>query len=483
MNLKLHNTFTKTKEEFVPVEKGKVKFYMCGPTVYDYIHIGNARAFIAGDVLRRFLKYLGYDVTYVLNLTDIDDKIIKRSQEEGVPTEKITEKFSTAFFKDIDALGIEKADHYPKATEHVREIIVLIEKLIDQGTAYRANGDVYYDVSKFANYGKLSGKNIDDLWAGARVAVDEKKRNPLDFALWKSQKPGEPAWESPWGMGRPGWHIECSAMSMKYLGESFDIHAGGEDLIFPHHENEIAQSEGATKQKFVKYWLHNGFLQIEGEKMAKSLGNFRTVREVVKIYPGRVLRLFFLQKNYRGPIDLTDHGLKAAESASSRLKIFYDKLSKVLANAGETSSKDIDLKALSKSEAEFYDSFEKMKTDLVEAMSDDLNTPVALSALFDLVRETNKLLSKEGLSENEKLLLDYSKKNFDDFNSFLGLIDSGEEKVDTEIVDELVTLLIELRNALRTKKEWALSDKIRDQLNAKGIILEDKGTETVWRFK
>ncbi|TDI92810.1 MAG: cysteine--tRNA ligase [Caldithrix sp.] len=482
MGLKLHNTFTRTKEEFVPVEKGKVKFYMCGPTVYDYIHIGNARAFIAGDVLRRFMKYIGYDVTYVLNLTDIDDKIIQRSQKEGVSTESITEKFSKAFFEDIDTLGIEKADAYPRATEHVEEIIVLIKRLIGQASAYQVGGDVYYDVSKFANYGKLSGKNIDDLRAGARVAVDEKKRNPHDFALWKNQKPGEPAWESPWGMGRPGWHIECSAMSMKYLGESFDIHAGGQDLIFPHHENEIAQSEGATKQKFVKYWLHNGFLQIEGEKMAKSLGNFRTVREIVKIYPGRVLRLFFLQKHYRSPIDLTDQGLQAAASASARLKIFYDKLNKVLGTIGNI-RKEIDPKTLSKSETEFFDSFEKMKSALAEAMSDDLNTPVAISVLFDMVRETNKLLSRDDLTENEKMLLVYSKKNFDDFNSFLGLIDSKEESVDSKMVDALVTLLIELRNELRAKKEWELSDKIRDQLNAMGVVLEDKGRETEWRLK
>lgn len=480
--VKLYNTFTKSKEEFVPVEKGKVKFYMCGPTVYDYIHIGNARAFLFGDVLRRFLKYLGYDVTYVLNITDIDDRIIERSQKEGVSTEKITEKFGQAFFEDIEALGIERADVHPKATEHVGEIITLIQKLINQGLAYQVDGDVFYDVIKFADYGKLSGKNVDDLRAGARVAVDEKKRNPLDFALWKSQKPGEPAWESPWGMGRPGWHIECSAMSMKYLGESFDIHAGGEDLIFPHHENEIAQSEGATKRKFVKYWLHNGFLQIEGEKMAKSLGNFRTVREVVKIYPGRVLRLFFLQKHYRGPIDLTDQGLRAAESASSRLRIFYNKLNKVVGKEANN-NKRIALKTLSKSETEFFEAFEKMKTELVKAMSDDLNTPVALSVLFDMVRETNKILSKDNLAGNEKSLLAYSKKNFDDFNSFLGLIDDMEETVDSEIVDELVILLVELRNELRAKKEWALADKIRDQLNEIGIALEDKGPETDWRYK
>ncbi len=482
MALKLHNSFTKTKEEFVPLEKGKVKFYMCGPTVYDYIHIGNARAFLFGDVLRRFLTYLGYDVTYVLNLTDIDDRIIERSLKDGTPTEKITEKYGQAFLEDMHALGIEKADVHPKATEHVGEIIALIEKLIEKGSAYQVEGDVYYDVSKFADYGKLSGKNTDDLRSGARVAVDEKKHNPLDFALWKSQKPGEPAWESPWGRGRPGWHIECSAMSMKYLGDSFDIHAGGEDLIFPHHENEIAQSEGATKQKFVKYWLHNGFLQIEGEKMAKSLGNFRTVREIMKIYPGQVLRLFFLQKHYRGPIDLTDQGLQSAEKASSRLRIFYDKLNKGVGENGNT-YKMPDTNSLSKSESEFFDSFKKMKSDLVEAMSDDLNTPVALSALFDMVRETNKLLSKDDLVENEKSLLAYSKKTFDDVNAVFGLLDCKEKNVDSKIVDELVTLLIELRNELRVKKEWELSDRIRDQLNAKGIVLEDKGTETGWRFK
>ncbi|MFQ5675449.1 MAG: cysteine--tRNA ligase, partial [bacterium] len=403
MVVKLYNTFTKAKEEFVPVEKGKVKFYMCGPTVYDYIHIGNARAFIVFDVLRRFLKSIGYDVTYVLNLTDIDDRIIERSIKDKVPTDTITEKYSRAFFEDIDALGVERADVHPKATEHMDEIIAIIQKLLDQSLAYEIEGDVFYDVARFANYGQLSGKNIDDLRAGARVAVDEKKHNPFDFALWKSQKPGEPAWDSPWGKGRPGWHIECSAMSMKYLGESFDIHAGGEDLIFPHHENEIAQSEGASKKKFVKYWLHNGFLKIDGEKMAKSLGNFRTVKDVLKIYPGRVLRLFFLQKHYRGPIDLTEQGLQAAEKASSRLKIFYDKLCTGVDEETIPTS-EIKRKMLSESELNFLNTIEKMSADLVESMADDLNTPAALSILFDFVREANKLLMKERLTDNEKCL-------------------------------------------------------------------------------
>ncbi|MFQ5772182.1 MAG: cysteine--tRNA ligase, partial [bacterium] len=480
--LKLYNTLSKSKEEFVPIEKGKVKFYMCGPTVYDYIHIGNARAFIVFDVLRNFLAYRNYEVTYVMNLTDIDDRIIERSIKEGIETQEITKKYTKAFFEDIDSLGILKADVHPKATEHVDDIINLIQNLMDNGLAYEVNGDVFYDVTKFKNYGKLSGKVIDDLIAGSRVAVDEKKRNPLDFALWKSQKPGEPAWESPWGLGRPGWHIECSTMSMRYLGQSFDIHAGGIDLIFPHHENEIAQSEGATGQRFVKYWLHNGFLQINGDKMAKSLGNFKTVREVLKIYPGVVIRVFFLQKHYRSPIDFTHEGLQAAKSASDRLKIFYDNIKKAVSGF-KKDVRNLDRNALSRSERQFLTTFENMKKKLIEAMEDDLNTPVALSQLFDMVRETNKLLSKDSLTDGEKMLLTTAKKDFDEVNSFLGIVAMSDINKSSELLDGLMTLLIDIRNELRFKKEWNLADKIRDELDKKGIVLEDKNGKTNWRSK
>ncbi|RMF64155.1 MAG: cysteine--tRNA ligase, partial [Calditrichaeota bacterium] len=414
MALKLYNTLTKKKEVFEPLEPGKVKMYVCGPTVYDYIHIGNARAFIVFDVFRRFLLSQNYEVTYVMNLTDIDDKIIDRAQREGVDVQTITKKYTEAFFEDVDALGIKRADVHPRATDHIEDIVALIQKLVAQDLAYHVNGDVFFDVSKFERYGSLSGKKTDELIAGARVAVDKKKRSPLDFALWKSQKPGEPAWPSPWGPGRPGWHIECSAMSMKYLGPTFDIHAGGVDLIFPHHENEIAQSESATHRQFVRYWLHNGFLKIEGDKMAKSLGNILTVKEALKQFSAAALRLFFLQKHYRSPMDFTRAGLQGAESAVARLKHFYGRLNQVLQDAADGG--ELEREGLSAKEKALLTSLEAMRRGVVEAMEDDLNTPVALSHLFDLVREANKVLSQATLSQNEKRVLALVRKELDVFN-------------------------------------------------------------------
>ncbi len=482
MAVKFFNTFSGQKEEFVPLTKGQVKCYVCGPTIYDYIHIGNARAFIVFDVMRKFLQYLGYEVTYVMNLTDIDDKIINRSREEGKDFQEITATYAQAFFEDIDVLGVARADFHPKATEHIDEIIALISRLVKQGFAYEVNGDVFFDVLKFRDYGHLSGKKTDDLISGARVAVDEAKRNPLDFALWKSQKPGEPAWNSPWGKGRPGWHVECSAMSMKYLGDSFDIHAGGVDLIFPHHENEIAQSEGATRKKFVKYWLHNGFLKIDGNKMAKSLGNFRTVRDIVKTYPGPVVRLFFLQKHYRGPIDFTQDGLNAAASAVERLHIFYEKLHKTLANA-KVEGTAFDPASLKNEEKKFWDFWQKAKKELIAFMEDDLNTPPAVSRLFEMVREFNKLLSQESFSTEGYKLLSLAKKDFDKINGFLGVLGSDQKEDSSELVEGLMALLIEVREELRAKREWGLADKIRDELNEAGVLLEDSKGGTLWRKK
>lgn len=479
--MQLYNTYTNSKEVFIPLENGKVKIYVCGPTVYDYIHIGNARPFIIFDILRRFLKYQGYEVTYILNLTDIDDRIIERSKTEGVDFNVITEKYIKAFFEDANALGVQRADGHPKATDHIRDIIEIIKKLMDKGVAYQVNGNVFYDVSKFHRYGRLSGKKVDDLNAGARVSVDEKKHDPLDFALWKSKKSGEPAWESPWGLGRPGWHIECSAMSMKYLGNNFDIHAGGIDLVFPHHENEIAQSEEATKEKFVNFWLHNGFLKIEGEKMAKSLGNFRTVREALKNYPGTVFRMFFLQKHYRSPIDFTFESLEAAKRATIRLRIFFDNLIRVLKDF-HISDTIIDKEKISKADLQFLDYFEKLKLELIEAMEDDFNTPVALSKLFDMVRETNKILSKSEMKESEKYVLTLVKKELESINSFFGIVDLNETKLDSEKVHNLLSLLIDVRNELRAKKEWKLADKIRDELKKMEILLEDRGGKTDWRY-
>jgi cysteinyl-tRNA synthetase len=479
MALKLYNTLNRAKQEFVPIEPGKVKFYVCGPTVYDYIHVGNGRAFVVFDVLRKLLQHLKYDVTYVMNLTDIDDRIIERSIKEGISTEEITGKYTEAFFKDLDALGVQHADISPKATEHVADITRLIEELVDKGFAYQVDGDVYYDVGKFHGYGKLSGKKLDDLIAGSRVDVDERKRNPFDFALWKAQKPGEPGWESPWGVGRPGWHIECSAMSMKYLGQSFDIHAGGTDLIFPHHENEIAQSEAATQKPFVKHWLHNGFLQIEGAKMAKSLGNFKRVRDIVKVYPGNVIRLFFLQKHYRGPIDFTQAGLDAAKSASARLSTFFENLKR--ATDGQT-ERALDRSALSGDESKFLEYLDKTIDQLFEALQDDLDTPVAVSLLFDMVRETNKLLAQPALAESEVSILAYASTRFEDVNSIFGVFDSGEGEAKSDHVNSLMSLIIDVRRELRDKKEWELADKIRDELNKSGIVLEDKPDGTVWRI-
>jgi len=484
MALKLYNTLKKEKEEFVPVESDKVKIYVCGPTVYDYFHLGNARAFIVFDVLRRFLQYMQYDVTYVMNLTDIDDKIIDRANREGVDAGQITQKFIAAFFEDIERLGISPADHYPKATEHVQDIIDTIQQLVEAGVAYEADGDVFYDVNKFESYGKLSGKKTEDLLSGARVTVDEKKRSPLDFVLWKQQKPGEPAWDSPWGPGRPGWHIECSVMSMKYLGESFDIHCGGIDLIFPHHENEIAQSEALTQRPFVKYWLHNGFLQIEGEKMAKSLGNFRTAREVLNEYPGSVIRLFFLQKHYRSQIDLTPEGLESAARAVERFRTFIDKLDDVLISH-DVSSESVKSvpENLTSEEQTLFETLAQKKQEMIAALEDDLNTPVAVSRLFDAVRFFNKTLGKERYSDNELLILARVRQDLEAFNSIFGIYEKMEKGRASGLVDDILDLIIEVRNDLRKKKEWELSDKIRDQLQEKGVVLEDTADGTKWKFK
>ncbi|MFQ5603317.1 MAG: cysteine--tRNA ligase [bacterium] len=482
MALKLYNTLTKRKETFVPLEPGKVKFYMCGPTVYDYIHIGNARAFVVFDVLRRFLQFLQYDVTYVMNLTDIDDRIIERAIRDKIDTQQVTEKYTREFFEDLKSLGVLEADIHPKATEHVDEIIALINRLMERGMAYQVNGDVYFKVKAFAEYGRLSGKKIADLQAGARIEVDEKKQSPMDFALWKSQKPGEPAWDSPWGKGRPGWHIECSAMSMNYLGENFDIHAGGIDLVFPHHENEIAQSEGATGKTFVRYWLHNGFLEIDGDKMAKSLGNFKTVREVTQKYSGKVIRLYFLQKHYRGPIDFTKEGLESAKSAAARLKIFYQNLKKAVGDQ-ETSIARLDENNLNNEEKDFVNAIKNLQSELVSAMEDDLNTPAALSAFFDMVRESNKLLSKESFTDSEQQILIWLQSEFDQLDTIFGIIDKNEQTQDLGLIEELIQLLLDIRKELREEKIWNLADKIRDELNNKGVVLEDKNDRTSWRFK
>ncbi len=474
MAIKIYNTLTRQKEEFIPIEPGKVSMYMCGPTVYDYFHIGNARPFILFDIFRRYLKYRGFNVKYVTNLTDVDDKIIKKANEEHVSTDVVAEKYSKAFFEDTKRLGILEADVYPRATENISEIIESIKKLVQKGMAYPVDGDVFYSVMKFPAYGKLSGKNIDELESGARVDVDPRKKNPLDFAVWKAAKPGEPFWESPWGKGRPGWHIECSAMSVKHLGESFDIHAGGADLIFPHHENEIAQSEGATGKPFVKYWMHNGFLNIEGEKMSKSLGNFFTAREIMEKYHPAVVRMFFLLKHYRSPINFSEERIMEAQNALERIITTLENIDLLMAE-----SKD----KLSQEKPCLSESIDELRQEFFNELDDDFNTAGAMSKLFDLIKEANLILAKDQFDIDEILSLQKIKSIIEEVDSFLGIL-FYKEAAKTSIKEEtLIKILIETRSKLRAAKQWQLSDYIRDELDKIGIELKDHPQKTTWRKK
>ena len=474
MAIKIYNTLTKEKEELVPIEPGKISMYMCGPTVYDYFHIGNARPFILFDIFRRYLKYRGFDVKFVTNLTDVDDKIIKKANEEHVSTDVVAGKYSTAFFQDTERLAIQKADAYPKATENISIIIELIKKLVKNNVAYPVNGDVFYSVTKFPGYGKLSGKNIDELESGARVEVDPRKKDPLDFALWKAAKPGEPYWDSPWGKGRPGWHIECSAMSMKHLGESFDIHAGGVDLVFPHHENEIAQSEGATGKPFVKYWMHNGFLNIEGEKMSKSLGNFFTAREIMEKYHPAVIRMFFLLKHYRSPINFSEERILEAQNALDRIITTLENID--LALAENKAANKIESPTLSQS-------IEDLKQEFVNEMDDDFNTAGAMSKIFDLVKEANLILSNTQIPQDDLISLVKIKGAIQEFDSFLGILYFKETMESSIKEDALMNILIDLRSKLRTEKLWKLADYVRDELDKVGIELKDHPTKTTWSKK
>lgn len=469
--LKLYNTLTKQVEEFVPLNPPNVGMYICGPTVYDYFHIGNARTFIMADIIRRYLEYKGYNVKYVMNLTDIDDKIIKKSIEEKIPAIDVAKKYSDAFFEDINRLRIKPATLYPRATENISEILSMIKALIENGAAYNVDGNVFYNVSSFKTYGKLSGKKIDELEAGARVEVMEEKQNPLDFALWKKSKEGEPFWKSEWGNGRPGWHIECSAMSCKHLGETFDIHAGGNDLIFPHHENEIAQSEAATKKPFVRYWLHFGFLNINKEKMSKSLGNFFTAREVLEKYSAEAVRLFFAQAHYRGPVDFNNDLLDAAEKGLEKMKNL-----RLTVETALTKSKPGGI------DPNFdFQNFEKRFTD---ALDDDFNTPQAVAVLFDFVKEVNK-----AIAENENIHLNFyiSVKNFliKTADNVLGIISfkEKEEKKDSSLENELIKLLIDIRLKAKSERNFQLADDIRKKLENLGITLKDtkEGTDFIKR--
>ena len=453
----IYNTQTRRKEEFVPLEEGKVRIYACGPTVYNYFHIGNARPFIVFDTLRRYLEHKGYEVKFVQNFTDIDDKMIRRANEEGITVKELGERFIAEYYKDADALGIERATVNPKATEHIPEIIDIIKKLEAKGLAYAVdNGDVYYNTKGFHGYGKLCGQCMDDLESGARIEVDTIKRNPMDFALWKAQKPGEPAWESPWGMGRPGWHIECSAMSMKYLGETIDIHCGGKDLVFPHHENEIAQSEGATGQPFVRYWMHNGFINVDNQKMSKSLGNFFTVRDIAKEFDLEAVRMFMLSAHYRSPINFSRDMIEQAKASLDRLYTARDHYSFLLENAkdGEMGEKETELMAKVRAVREGFDA----------AMDDDMNTANAIGQLFELVREANAALNETSVKSAIKAVLD----TMDELTGVLGILRRKTDEKDDE-----VEALLAQRAEARANKNWAESDRLRDLIISMGYTLKD----------
>ncbi len=463
--MKLYNTLTQKKEEFVPIEEGKVRMYSCGPTVYNYFHIGNARPFIVFDVLRRFLEYIGYDVKFVQNFTDVDDKIINRSIEEGITAAEVADKYIAEYFKDADALGIRRADVHPRVSDHMPEIIEMIKALEERGLAYNVDGNVYYQVDHFHDYGKLSKQSIDDLKSGARIDVNDEKRSPLDFALWKKKKDGEPYWESPWGQGRPGWHIECSAMSRKHLGESIDIHGGGQDLIFPHHENEIAQSEGSCGCKFANYWVHNGYININNEKMSKSKGNFFTVRDIAKHYDLEVVRMFMLMAHYRSPVNFSDELLGQAQNALERLYNAKYQMEYLLEN-NKT-------EAAAEEEKTWMDSLAQYKKGFIDAMDDDLNTADAIASIFELVRDANSHLSESSSREAVKAALNL-------FKELTGVIGLAAKEKETNLESE-VEALIAQRQEARKNKNFALADEIRDALLAKGIILEDTREGVKWK--
>ena len=463
MSIKIYNTLTQKKENFVPLEEGKVKMYVCGPTVYNYIHIGNARPAIVFDTVRRYLEYRGYEVTYVSNFTDVDDKLLNAAKQTGTDMFTLAERFIKAYMDDIRALGCKKATFHPRVTENMDEIIAFIEDLISKGFAYEADGDVYFKTRKFSEYGKLSHQSIDDLKLGARIEIGEKKEDPLDFALWKKAKPGEVYWESPWGKGRPGWHIECSAMAKKYLGETIDIHAGGQDLAFPHHENEIAQTESLTEKPFANYWMHNGYININSEKMSKSIGNVILVKDMLQQHDPQVFRFFMLSVHYRHPINYSDELMNDAKAGWNRLKTAYENLHYRREDAS-TSLTD---------HAERLAEIKKLKVRFIEEMDDDFNTANAITVLFDLAKSANLYLREDEVS---KEVIDHYIKTFDELFGVLGL--NPEEE---EILDEEIERLIEERNEARKRRDFATADKIRDQLQKMNIILEDTPQGTRWK--
>ena len=457
--MRLYNTLKRAKEEFVPIEDGKVKMYSCGPTVYNYFHVGNARPFIIFDTLRRYLEYRGYDVTFVQNFTDIDDKMINKANELGITVKELADEYIKEYFVDAKGLGIKEATYHPRATENIEAIIDIVKDLEEKGFEYNVDGDVYFSAKKFKEYGKLSHQPLEDLEAGARINVNEDKKDPMDFALWKKQKEGEPAWESPWGMGRPGWHIDCSAMANKFLAKTIDIHSGGQDLIFPHHENEIAQSECANGCTFANYWLHNGYINIDNRKMSKSLGNFFTVRDIAGEFDYEVIRLFMLSAHYRSPINFSKTLMESAKSSLERVYTCLETLEFLKNNAS--------VSKITSTEAELKNTLDTFKQKYIDAMDDDLNTADAISVIFEIVAEVNKSITME--SNSSKEIIDYAINLIKELGGVLGLF--IKEKND-EISPEISALLDERKRA-REEKNWAKSDEIRDKLKEMGIIVKD----------
>ena len=467
--MKIYNTLTRKKEEFIPINKNEVKMYSCGPTVYDYFHIGNARPFIIFDTMRRYLEYRGYNVKFVQNFTDIDDKMIARANREGITVKELVERFIAEYFTDAKALGINEASVHPKATENIDAIIEIIKKLEDKGYAYNVDGNVYFSTKKFREYGKLSKQPLEDLEAGARIDVNEHKNDAMDFALWKAQKEGEPAWESPWGMGRPGWHIEWSAMANRYLGETIDIHSGGQDLIFPHHENEVAQSECANGKPFANYWMHNGYININNQKMSKSLGNFFTVRDILKQYDPEIVRFFMLSAHYRNPINFSDILMEQSKSAVERVYTCIDNLNFLLDNSEK--------RALNEREQEYSKKLDEFKQKFIDAMDDDLNTADAIAAIFEIVYASNTYLSNE--EKNSQEIVDKALFTITELGSILGLFNKKPEK----LLNAEIEAMIEERNQARKDKNWAKADEIRDKLKAMNIVLKDTPMGVKWSYE
>ena len=476
-DLRIYNTLSKQKEPFRPIRPGKVGIYVCGPTVYDACHIGHARSMVVFDVIVRYLRAVGYEVTYVRNFTDVDDKIINRANEQGLSTQELSERYIQAFYEDMDALNVKRATVEPRATEHIDDIIAVVEQLVSRGHAYEAGGDVFYAVETFEEYGKLSGRRLEEMEAGARVEVDERKRNPFDFVLWKSAKPGEPMWDSPWGKGRPGWHIECTAMSTRFLGQHFDIHGGGKDLIFPHHENEIAQSRGAFDAGFVNVWIHNGFLRIDQEKMSKSLGNFLMIKELLKEHHPETLRVFLLSNHYRSPIDYSDKAMTEAATGLEKIYALLGRLDEAL-EAFDTGKDD--------SPGPVWSSF-------CEAMNDDFNTARGIGIIFETVRETNRLMDDMPGNPGERDLagLALVRAELRRIGGVLGILretpsqffaEKKADRLEQKGMDEAaIERLIAERAQARKNKDWARADEIRDELSAMNILIEDRPEGTIWR--